>query len=76
MISAPYTRVSPHRDKGLADAHLLTDHIHRILNATVWDYGEDRSIDDPQLLRAMDFQVGINNALLDRLGETTGATRI
>lgn len=55
---------------------LLADHIDRVLNTTIRDDWHHRSVNDPQISDAMDFELWVDNSLTNVLGETIGSTRM
>jgi hypothetical protein len=57
-------------------AYLLADHVDRVLDAAVRNDRDDRGIDDTQVLSAVDAELGVNDTLLDALGETIGTARV
>ena len=51
--------------------HLLSDHVDRVLGPAIRDDGDDRGIDNTEVLDAVDAELGVNDTLLDVLGETS-----
>lgn len=57
-------------------SHLLSNHVDRVLDTAVRNDWDDGSVNDTEVLDAVDAKTGINNALLDALGETSSTTRV
>jgi hypothetical protein len=60
----------------LNPAHLLCNHINRVLRAAIRNDWDDRCINDAEIFDAMDTELRIDNSLLYILGKTSSTTRI
>ena len=55
---------------------LLSDHIDRVLGSTIRNDRDDRGIDDTEVFDAVDAELGVNNTLLNILGEASSSAWI
>ncbi|KAG8405466.1 hypothetical protein J3459_011977 [Metarhizium acridum] len=55
-------------------AALLSNHVDRVLNSAVENHGNNRCINETEILDSVDLEVGVDDALLDILGQTSSAT--
>jgi hypothetical protein len=57
-------------------SYLFSNHVDRVLDTAIGDDRDDGSINDTEVLDAVDAKTGINNTLLDALGKTSSTTRV
>jgi hypothetical protein len=54
----------------------FANHVDRVLDATIRDNRNHRSVSDAQVLDAVDTELGVYNALVNAFGQTGSSTGI
>ena len=75
MVSACILHQNDFLDWGLV-THLLSDHIHSILNSTVRNQRDNGRIHDAKILHAVDAQLRVHNAVCNVLGQSGRAAGV